>query len=121
MAFTFPQDSNNKAGAVKPTSNGSDFYVPTREQGSESIIGAIVTITTNGTATQLPSATTREVTVIALDTNTGYIYLGGSNVSSTNYGAKLSAKDSITLRVSNANLIYITSSVDGEGVSYVAI
>lgn len=29
MAFTFPTDSNSKAGAVKATPDGNDFYVPT--------------------------------------------------------------------------------------------
>lgn len=121
MSYTFPQDTNGKAGAVKPTANGADFFVPTREQGSETLIGALQSVTTAGTAVQLPSNIIREITIVALDTNTGFIYVGGAGVSSTVYGIKLASKESITLRLSNSNLVYINSSVSGEGVSYVAI
>lgn len=121
MSFTFPTDANTKAGAVHPTSSGTDFYVPTREQGSESLIGAIQNVVTAGIAVQLPNNNIREVTIIALDTNTGYIYVGGSNVTSSTYGVKLGSKESVTLRISNTNLVYINSSVNGEGISYVAI
>ncbi len=89
--------------------------------GSNAIKGATATVTTAGTQVQLPDYACREVTIIAKRTNVGYIYIGGSDVSSTVYGAELAAKDSITLAVSNANLIYIDSSVNGEGISYVAI
>lgn len=121
MAFTFPTDSNNKAGAVKPTNSGTDFYIPSREMGSESINTGIQTVATAGTAAQLPNVPCRRVIIIGLRTNTGYIYLGGSGVSSSAYGAELAAKDSIELNVSNANLIYINSTINGEGVSYIAI
>lgn len=63
----------------------------------------------------------REVTVIAEDTNSGYIYLGGSTVSNTSYGVKLAPKDSITLTVSNLAYIYIDADVSGEGVTYIAV
>lgn len=121
MAFTFPTDSTGKAGAVKSNAAGTDFYIPTREQGSESIKGAIQNVTTAGTRVQLPSYACREITIIARRANTGYIYIGGGDVSSTVYGVELQAKDSITLSISNTNLIYIDSSVSGEGVSYVAV
>ena len=121
MAFTFPNDSSNKAGAVKPTVNGNDFYVPSREQGSESLKGALATVTTAGTRVQLPNYACREITIIAKEENTGVIYIGGADVASGVYGVKLKPRDSITLKLSNTNLIYIDASVNGEGVSYVAI
>lgn len=121
MAFTFPQDSNLKAGAVKTTTDGNDFYVPAREQGSESIKGAIQRVTTAGTRVQLPNYPCREVTLIGLRNNTGYVYVGGTDVSGTVFGVELGARDSYTFKVSNTSLLYIDSSVSGEGVSYVAI
>lgn len=121
MAFTFPQDTNTKAGAVKATSDGTDFYVPSREQGSEQLKGAVQTVTTAGTRIQLPNYPCREVTLIGLRANKGYIYVGGTDVSSTVYGVELGARDSYTFKVSNTNLIWIDASVSGEGVSYVAI
>jgi hypothetical protein len=121
MAFTFPSDSNNKAGAVKSTTDGTDFYVPVREQGSESLTANVQNVTTAGTAVQLPNIPCRKVMIIAKRANTGYIYVGGSNVTSSIYGADLGARDSIVIEISNANLLYINSSVSGEGVSYFAI
>lgn len=121
MAFTFPNDSASKAGAVHATADGTDFYVPSREQGSESITANVINVTTAGTAVQLPSIPCRKIMIIAKRANTGYIYVGGSNVTSSVYGADLGSRDSIVLEVSNANLLYINSSVSGEGVSYIAI
>jgi hypothetical protein len=121
MAFTFPNDSTGKAGAVKPTVSGTDFFVPMREQGSESLKGALGIVITAGTRIQLPNYACREITIIAKEENTGVIYIGGIDVASTVYGVKLKPRDSITLKLSNTNLIYIDASVSGEGVSYVAI
>jgi len=83
--------------------------------------GALADVTTAGTRVQLPNIPCREVTVIAKDTNTGVIYVGGSDVASTKYGVKLKADGSFTFPVANVNQIYIDASVSGEGVSYVAI
>jgi hypothetical protein len=89
--------------------------------GSNTIKGEVQNVTTAGTRIQLPDYPCREVTIIAKKGNVGFIYMGGNNVSSTVFGAELAAKDSVTLAVSNANLIYIDASVSGEGISYVAL
>lgn len=75
----------------------------------------------SGTSIQMPSQTCKEATIIAKDANSGFIYLGGATVSSGNYGAKLAAKDSITLKINNTNLVYINADNSGEGVTYIAI
>jgi hypothetical protein len=82
---------------------------------------AVQTVTAAGTRVQLPNVPCSELTIIGKRTNTGYIYAGKNNVSSTVYGVELGAKDSYTFSVSNANEIWIDASVSGEGVSYVAI
>jgi hypothetical protein len=119
--FEFPQDANDRAGAVHPTANGNDFYVPTREQGSESITADLLTVATGGVAVRFPNIPCRKILIIAKRTNQGYIYIGGSNVSDTIYGAELGAGGSLTIDISNANLLYINSKNNGEGVSYFAI
>ena len=96
-------------------------YGSVRLTGSNALTATLQTVTTAGTAVQLPSIVCREVTLIALKGNTGSIYVGESNVSSSTYGAELDAKDSITLPVDNANLVWLNCSVSGEGVSYVAV
>jgi len=95
--------------------------LPVALSGSNALKGATATVTTATTRVQLPDHACREVTIIAKRTNTGYIYVGGSDVSSTVYGVQMAALDSITLNVSNTNLIYIDSSVSLEGISYVAL
>ena len=47
--------------------------------------------------------------------------MGGSDVSSTVYGVELQPLDSVTIAVENTNLLYIDSSVSGEGISYVTV
>jgi len=89
--------------------------------GSTVAEAKVVNVTLAGTRQQLDDKACREVTIIAKRGNTGYIYVGKSNVSSTVYGVELSELDSVTLEVSNTNEIYIDASVSGEGISYVAI
>jgi hypothetical protein len=89
--------------------------------GSNLEAAAVVNVTVAGTRQQLPDKACREVTIIAKRGNTGYIYVGKDDVSSTVFGAELGELDSITLAVSNTNQIYIDASVSGEGISYVAI
>jgi hypothetical protein len=89
--------------------------------GSSTLSGKLANVTTAGIKLQLANISCREVTVIARKGNTGSIYVGGNDVSSTLFGVELEANESFTFSVSNANLIYIDSSVSGEGISYVTI
>jgi hypothetical protein len=89
--------------------------------GSDSLNGKLVTVVTNGNKVQLANIPCREVTVIARKGNTGSIYVGGSDVSRFQFGVELEANESFTFSISNANLIYIDSSVSGEGISYVTV
>lgn len=81
-----------------------------------------VTVTTAGTRVQLSGSSTpiRSICIKALHADTGKIYVGNSTVSSSN-GYELIADLSACLDVNNINLIYIDSSVNGEGASYVAV
>lgn len=95
--------------------------MPVKLTGSNALKGAVQNVTTAGTRVQLSSYACREVTITALRSNTGRIFVGGSDVSNTVYGVDLGPRDSITIPVSNTSLIYIDASVSGEGVSYVAV
>lgn len=82
-------------------------------------------VTTAGTAVQLPDVTVPDgcqLTIIAKPGNTGYIYFGNSKAnaeSSTNRFDSLSAGLAVSLKVTNANLVWIDASVSGEGVSWI--
>lgn len=115
-----PQYFNAGTDAYEPV-QGINGAINTKPIGSGSLVGAIQNVTTAGTRVQLPNTPCYEVTIIAKRGNTGYIYVGGTNVSSSVYGVELAAKESYTFMVSNANLIYIDASVSGEGVSYIAL
>jgi len=101
--------------------NSSNNTFDVSQKGSSVLNHGSQDVATAGTSEQLPDQTCKEVTIIAKENNTGNIYIGGSTVSSTSYGAKLSTLDSITLSISNTNLIYIDSDNNGEGVTYIAI
>jgi hypothetical protein len=78
------------------------------------------TVTTAGVRVQLSTdetITCMYVIVCAKVTNTGYIFLGGSDVSSTS-GIPLAALEKIRIDIDRLNKIYIDSSVSSEGVLY---
>jgi hypothetical protein len=78
-------------------------------------------VTTAGTRVALASAQPiTSVTVKALAGNTGTIYVGGSNVASAN-GFQLAKSESVSLDILDLSTVWIDSSVDGEGVTYLAI
>jgi hypothetical protein len=58
------------------------------------------------------------MTVKALSTNTGLIYVGDATVTSAN-GFVLSASESVSMDVENTSLVYVDSSVNAEGVSVI--
>lgn len=89
--------------------------------GGDSLEGRLKNVVTSGVRVRLDDITCKEVTVIARKNNTGSIYIGGKDVSSTNFGVELHANESFTFIISNSNMIYIDASINGEGVSYVTI
>ena len=86
-------------------------FVPT------SVDSGQATVTTAGTQVQLPTQAVKAVSIKAKSTNTGLIYVGDSGVTSSN-GYILSAKEAVDFAIDNLNRIYVDSSVNGEGVSY---
>jgi len=113
--------SDSTMETLKTNDDGA-LKVSAQLTGSTIGKGAIQNVTTAGTRVQLPSFACREVTIIAKKGNIGSIYASPSNdVSSTVYGVDLEAKESFTFNVANTNQIWIDSSINGEGISYVAI
>lgn len=78
------------------------------------LLSFITTVTTAGTRVQLASNSVSGGFILqAPSTNTGLIYVGGATVSSTVFGAELQPGQSTSVFVSNTNLIYIDTSVNG--------
>jgi len=126
IGSALPEGTNVVGAVVNKNTDGDEIFTsenPGSMQltGSNLEVAAVVNVAFAGTRQQLPDKACREVTIIAKRGNTGYIYVGKGDVSSTVFGAELGELDSITLAVSNTNQIYIDASVSGEGISYVAI
>lgn len=76
-------------------------------------------VTTAGTQVQLaPTNAIKTITVRALASNTGLIYVGTSTVSSAN-GFQLSPQETVSLDIADISSVWINSQVNGEGVTYV--
>lgn len=107
--------SQSGTWTVQPgnTANTTPWYVT----DSRAAVGHFQTnVTTAGTRVQLASNACASVTIKAKSTNTGAIYVGNVAVTSLN-GFILNAGESISMDITNTNLVYIDSAVNGEGVS----
>lgn len=78
------------------------------------------TVAAPGTAEQLPSNAIASITIKALQTNTGSIYIGGSTVDAAT-GFELLPGDIISFDMSNTNAVYVDAEVAGEGISWLAV
>ncbi len=76
-------------------------------------------VTTAGTRLTLvaTSAPAKHVFIQAKRANTGFIYVGGVTIASTN-GISLSAGDVIDFPITDLIAVYLDSSVNGEGVTF---
>ena len=95
--------------------------VPVIQAAPTTPVNGRTTVTTAGTRVVLAGSTTvKSVTIKALGTNTGIIYVGDSAVAAAN-GFPLYARDTVSMDISNLNTLYIDSSVNNEGIAYIAV
>lgn len=79
-----------------------------------------INVTISGTEVILGTGVISSVTIKALSANTGVIYVGAGGVSSAN-GFQLAAGDTLSIDISNLATVWIDSSINGEGVTYLAV
>lgn len=92
-------------------------YQPTAD---EALTSGNFNVTTAGVAEAMTStARILDVILQAKITNNGNIYVGGSNVSSSN-GIGLAPGQSISLSVTNLSKIYLDADASGDGVKWTA-
>lgn len=81
-------------------------------------------VTTSGTPVQLATQSVESDQIVLLkakSANTGFITVGDTSAHALNSGAgfyKLAAGQSIEIRCTNTNLIWIDATVNGEGIEY---
>jgi len=117
-------------GKVKYVGNYGSIFKPLPTTGSggggggsstpTTIYNNHVNVSTAGTRVQLTSTSTtiQRVTIKANEDNVGNIFVGNSNVDSSN-GIVISAGESVDIMIDNLNKVYIDSETDGDGISYV--
>jgi len=85
------------------------------------IITGATTVTTATTRVVLGTTTpAKSIYIKANIANTGIIYVGGVTVTSAN-GIPLAANDSVTIDIADRATVYIDSSVNLEGVTYMVM
>ena len=88
--------------------------------GTELKVPARKTVTTAGTAEQL-TATAENISglyISALSTNTGNVYIGGSDVDSTNGYILANTDTHLFIPIGDPSLLYLDVATSGEGVAY---
>jgi hypothetical protein len=90
-----------------------------KENPLAGLVSASATVTTAGTRIQLPANTIRTITIKGKAANVGIIYVGSSDVTASN-GFPIAAGDTISLDLANSDLVWLDSSVSGEGVNWIA-
>ena len=79
------------------------------------------TVAAAGTAETLSGNTSiKSVCIKALPTNTNYVYVGNSSVTSSD-GYMLPSGEAISMDIDNLNKIYLDVVTNGEGVSFLAV
>lgn len=82
------------------------------------LLGFVTTVTTAGVRIQLASNSCIAGIVQAPSTNTGIVYVGGSNVSSSVYGAELQPGQASGIAIDNTNKLYVDSASNGDKVAF---
>jgi hypothetical protein len=105
----------------RPPKDGINVTATVTDDVPNTLSNGQKTVASAGTAEVLGVATAIQgVLIQALSTNTGNVYVGDSNVDSTN-GYVLSRNASVAFDIDNLNDIYIDVDTNGEGVSYLIV
>lgn len=90
--------------------------------GTPQSINNVLAVGAPSVATRLPNVACKAVLLVALQTNTSFVYVGGSGVKGTTQsGVTLSATGMLSclFNVSNLQDLYINADVAGEGVGVI--
>lgn len=80
------------------------------------------TVTAAGTAEKLSATSVpcSQVTIKSLSTNSGIVYVGNADVSSTTGYELAAANSEVTIPIDDASKVYVDVASNGEGVSWIA-
>lgn len=106
-------------GTTWDRARGTNGVMDVKPSSATSVAHGVTTVTTAGTRVQVATNTIRSITFKAPTTNTGIIYVGGSTVAAAN-GFPLSAGDTISMDITNSNLLYVDASANAQTVAWLA-
>jgi hypothetical protein len=101
-----------------PTNKALNVTI-TSESAQTTLVAFVTDVPTAGTRVQLADNTIVAGVLQAPSTNTGNVYIGGSNVSSTVFGAELQPGQATGIAISNTNKIYIDAATSGDDVAFI--
>ena len=104
--------------AVDPNTNRLLVNALTSETAPTTIIAFVTDIPNAGTRVQLATNTIAAGVIQAPSTNAGNIFVGGSDVSSSVFGAELQPGQSTGIAIDNTNEIWVDVATNGDDVSF---
>ncbi len=114
------EDATTRGQRAAVSAGGALKVDPSGVTMPTTLVSFVTDIPTAGTRVQLGSNTMVNGFIIqAPSTNTGVIYVGGSTVSSTVYGAELQPGQSTSVMIDNTNKIYVDTNVSGSDVAVI--
>ena len=114
------EDATTRGQRAAVSSTGALKVDPSGVTMPTTLVSFVTDIPTAGTRVQLASNTMVNGFIIqAPSTNTGVIYVGGSTVSSTVYGAELQPGQSTSVMIDNTDKIYVDTNVSGSDVAVI--
>lgn len=82
------------------------------------VLGFVTTVATAGVRVQLASNACVAGIVQAPSTNTGIVYVGGSNVSASVYGSELQPGQAAGIAINNTNKLYVDAATNGDKLAF---
>lgn len=89
------------------------------EASPSTLVAFVTDIPTAGTRVQLADNSILAGVLQAPSTNTGNVFIGGSDVSSTVFGAELQPGQAVGAAINNTNKIYIDAATNGDDVAFI--
>ncbi len=116
---SFPfENASGTAKAARVDAQG-DVQVDIKSEAAPTTLLAFITgIPTATTRVQLATNTVIAGVIQAPSTNTGNVFIGGSNVSSTVFGSELQPGQSVGVAINNTDKIWIDAATSGDDVAF---
>lgn len=103
---------------ANPTDKSLNVNI-TSETAATTMVAFVTDVPSAGTRVQLATNTIVAGIIQAPSTNAGNIFVGGSNVSSTIFGAELQAGQSTGIAIDNTDNIWVDTSNSGDDVAFI--